>query len=458
MAERTVAEFQKDQAQQISRQVIRQCEEREQKMQASWQRQWDTAHGHLVAILRLLDQDFDEACEKTAHPLDKYNDDDLSYLVQVRIRALKSTLASHRKDNDTATLRNQLENINEKYQQLSHAHSSLQDENKQLDDQLTNLKAHLAALRQAQKDVLVQPQNTALMNPSLAAQETEKVLPEWMKGWRSSKTYDRTSLAVLVMGETGKTLRPSIIKMMASKLSLSPDNNSLDGAISRIMVGIPKEVDETQKDKYQSEIRNEPGNDNVALGLIEEIDGISTLGSSAGGNYPDVLRLTAKGRLAYQLLTGLEPKDSEYEQLLRFHSTPEHTILNIQAAEMLEEEGYQIQGRVQEIRLSNGGSFIPDITAVDRKTGEMIFVEVERDVHKDQGTRKQKWINLYEASNGNLYVFCDNLNCQRLIQGEINLALAGLAFNSFLTNLHGLRNGKRSEKDGSIWLSMKRGK
>jgi hypothetical protein len=117
-----------------------------------------------------------------------------------------------------------------------------------------------------------------------------------------------------------------------------------------------------------------------------------------------------------------------------------------------------VQGQVQEIRPSNGGTFIPDITAADTKTGEVIFVEVERDVHKDQGTRKQKWINLYEASNGNIYVFCDNLSCQRVVQAEINMALGGLAYNSYLTNLHGLRTGKRSGKDGGIWLSIKQGK
>ena len=120
--------------------------------------------------------------------------------------------------------------------------------------------------------------------------------------------------------------------------------------------------------------------------------------------------------------------------------------------------GYLIKGQVQEIQLSNGGSFIPDISAIDPTTGELIFIEVERDVHKDKMARKQKWINLYEASNGNLYVFCDNLTGQRAIQGEINLALGGLNYNSFLTNLHGLRNGKRSEKDGGIWLSVRRGK
>ncbi|MHB8136700.1 MAG: hypothetical protein ACYDH1_21015, partial [Anaerolineaceae bacterium] len=151
------------------------------------------------------------------------------------------------------------------------------------------------------------------------------------------------------------------------------------------------------------------------------------------------------------------PIENEFDMLIRHHSSPEHTILNIQAGEILVEEGYQIRGRAQSINLSNGETYIPDIIAVDPKTGEVIFIEVERDVSKDQISRKQKWMKFYEASNGNLFVFCDNLNCQRTIQGEINLALGGLAYNSFLTNLHGIRNGKRAEKDGSIWFSQRRG-
>ena len=161
---------------------------------------------------------------------------------------------------------------------------------------------------------------------------------------------------------------------------------------------------------------------------------------------------------SFLALTGQIPKENEYDRPVCLHSSPEHTILNIQAAEILVEEGYQLRGQAQEILLANGETLIPDIIASDPKNGEVIFIEVERDVNKDQMSRKQKWMKLYEASNGILNVFCDNLNCQRAIQGEINLALGGLEYNSFLTNLHGLRKGKRSEKDGSIWLSQLRGK
>ncbi len=50
-----------------------------------------------------------------------------------------------------------------------------------------------------------------------------------------------------------------------------------------------------------------------------------------------------------------------------------------------------------------------------------------------QKVGKTKWMMFYETSNGNLNVFCDNLNCQRAIQKEINLAFSGLNYNSFLT-------------------------
>jgi hypothetical protein len=256
-----------------------------------------------------------------------------------------------------------------------------------------------------------------------------------MNAWRETKAFERTASVILVMGDTGKALRPSITNEMAKRLTLSVDNNSLDDAVSRLM-------------SDEGEVRPI---------LIKRIEGISDQGSSSGGVSPDILRLTKNGEAAYQVLSGQVPKENQYDRLIRCHSSAEHTILNIQAAEVLEENGYQIKGQAREIQLNNGSSFIPDIVVIEPSTGELIFIEVERDVHKDQMTRKQKWINLYEASNGNLYVFCDNLTCQRMVQSEINISLSGLVFNSFLTNLHGLRNGKRSEK-GGIWLSEKRNK
>ena len=437
MAEISLEDFQRNQSVRISRDIIGQSEEHEQKMQTNWQKTWETAHQHLVKLLRFLDQDYDEACEKSNHPLEKLADDDLAYLIHIRMRALMDEVKRKEKPGEVNEIRRQLKELGQKYAELEQVNMGLVEVNKKLQDENNNLNAHLSALRQAQKDVL----NQTVTGPRSVAEVpvapgNSASLPPWIKSWQASKGFEKSSVAILVMGDTGKALRPSITKEMAKRLSLSMDNNSLDEAVSRLL--------------------NEE--ENIHPVLIEKIEGMPEQGSSSGGNSPDVLRLTEEGKLTYQALAGHEPIGNEYDRLIRCHSSPEHTILNIQVAEFLVDAGYLIKGQVQEIQLSNGGSFIPDISAIDPTTGELIFIEVERDVHKDKMARKQKWINLYEASNGSLYVFCDNLTGQRAIQGEINLALGELKYNSNLTNLHGLRNGKRSEKDGGIWLSVRRGK
>jgi hypothetical protein len=383
--------------------------------------------------LRFLDQDYDESCEKATRPLESFSDDDLAYLIHVRLRAMQGDASKKEKPNEIIEVKRSLQELTQKYSDLEQTLLAIQDLNKKLLAEKSALEAHLSALRQVQKDVVsleIHSPNMVTDNPG-----TLTNIPDWIKTWKESKIFEKTSTAILVMGEMGVALRPTIIKLMAKRLSLSAANKNLDEALNWLM---------TTEDKS-------------CPILIELVGGVLEQGSSSGGNQPEVLHLTQDGKAAYQVLSGKPPKENEFDMLLRHHSSPEHTILNIQAGEILVEEGYQIRGRAQSINLSNGETYIPDIVAVDPKTGEVIFIEVERDVSKDQISRKQKWMKFYEASNGNLFVFCDNLNCQRSIQGEINLALGGLAYNSFLTNLHGIRNGKRAEKDGSIWFSQRRG-
>lgn len=438
MVDLTLEEFQRNQSIRISRDIIGQSEVHEQKMQTNAQKLWENAHKQLVALLRFLDQDYDESCEKAIRPLESFSDDDLAYLIHVRLRTIQSNSSKKEKRVETDDVKQKLKELSQKYGELESINLVILETNKRLQSEKDALDAHVSALRQVQKDAsdqeILSEQPVAKPNGELCDISS---IPEWMKTWQESKSFEKTSAAVLVVGDTGIALRPSIIKQMARRLSLSEENYSLDEAVSRLM--------------GSGELGLNPA-------MIAEIEGTPKQGSSTGGNYPDVLRLTKEGIIAYQLITGQVSKENEYDRLICFHSSPEHTILNIQAAEILLQAGYQIQAQVQEIRLSDGGKFIPDITLVDPKTGEVIFVEVERDAHKNRLSRKQKWINFHEVSNGNLYVFCDNLTCQRTIQEEINTSLGNLKYNSFLTNLNGLRDKKRSKKDGSIWLTKWNGK
>lgn len=421
-------EFQRKQSIRITRDIIGQSEEHEQRMQAASQKLWENAHKHLVALLRFLDQDYDESCEKANRPLESFSDDDLAYLIQVRLHAVRRDSSKQGIQDEAIDVKNALNELSQRYGELEQALLTVEEKNKKLLDEKSALEVHLSALRQIQAPIEEQPQTVPVQTN---AQDGISV-PDWITAWRKTKLFEKTSTAIILMGETGVALRPSLIKQMAARLSLSGENKGLDEAVNWLM-------------------RPE---DSLFPALAEEIVGLCEQGSSAGGNLPTVLRLTEAGKNAYQLLTGKVALESRFDSLLKRHASPEHTILNIQVLEVLVEEGYQIRGQAQSIQLPDG-SYIPDIVAVDPRTGEMIFIEVERDVHKDKISRKQKWMRAYEASNGNVYVFCDNLACQRAVQAEINLALEGLAYRSYLTNLHGIWNGKRSVKDKSIWLSQK---
>jgi hypothetical protein len=436
MDEIALAEYQRKMSAQVCREIIRQSQEHEQIMEEKAQKLWENAHNQLVDFLRYLDQDYSEACERGGCPLKSFSDDDLAYLIHIRLRALQPNISINEIQNENISVKKDLVDLGKKYSDLGQELISFQEANKSLQVKYDALESHLAALRQVHKNAVDPTSQT--QEPKINGMSdlnNSNPMPDWIKSWKKLKTFEKASTAILVMGETGLALRPSIINEMAKRLSLSEANKNLDEALNWLLTP----------------------DDNTLPVLIEIIKGIPDQGSSSGGNQPAVLHLTPDGRIAYQSLSGKIPAGNEYDILINYHSSPEHTILNIQASEILMEAGYLIRGKAQEIQLSNGETYIPDIIAADPKTGELIFVEIERDVHKDRISRKQKWMKLYEASNGNLFVFCDNLNCQRAIQGEINLALSGLVYNSFLTNLHGIRKGKRSEKDGSIWLSQRCG-
>jgi hypothetical protein len=382
VVDHSLEEFQRNQAHGISHEIIMQSGQNEQRMQANWREQWETAHGNLIALLRTLDKDYDESCEKSNHPLEDFTDNDLSYLIQARLRSLMDVIKGGEQSVDAQEYQLRIDNLVKHTALLEGENGELKEEIKSIRIENESLVAHLSALHQVQI-TSVKIDQAGICEDKIPVIENEKTLPKWFSIWRSSKGFERSSIAILVMGETGQALRPSITREMARRLSLSVDNHSLDEAINRILTS----------------------EENIHPAFMEKIEAIPEKGSSSGGNHPDVLRLTPDGKLVYQILSGKVSMENEYERLIRFHSSPEHTILNMQAVEILNEAGYRIQGQVQEIQLFDGSTYIPDIYVVDPKTGELLFIEVERDTKKDYLARKQKWMKQYEASNGSSCMF-----------------------------------------------------
>lgn len=432
----TLAEQQAAQANRISDEMTRQSIEHQQTLQASAEQKWKIAHQGLVEIVRSLDADYYDACQKSGHAIEGFDDEALHQWIVIRVKSLQTRLLQTMRPDNSAILQNQLDDAIQRIEDHQQEEKRLRKVIQELQTENQQLSTHLHAIQQVQRQENIQEEPQGGPQPRdqpESGQDTESE-PDWIKEWRSGRTFAKESAALILMGETGKSLRPSLIELLAKKLNLSPGNSSLSETINRLI----------HFDTYG--------------GLVEVLHVFEQAGASTGGNHPDVLRLTERGQLAYQALTGKPSSENEYERLLRRHKSPEHTLLNIQAADVLEEiGGYRIAEQAPDIQLPDGSLFIPDLVAADLRTGEMIFVEVERDAGKDRGARLRKWKNVLNATNGNIYVVCDNVGCERAIQTEINQALGDARFNSHLTNINSLRKGKRAQ-DGGMWLSVRRGR
>ena len=434
MAGDPLATHQSEQANRISDEMIRQSIEHQQTIQASAEQRWKKAHEALGQIVRHLDSDYFDACQKSGHAIEGFDDEALHHWIVVRIKSLQNRLSQATRPDNSLALQNSLDEALKMIEALQKEEKQLQETIQGLRIENQQLSFHLHAIQQVQRPVSPVPESQAPSSQDSKQEDPPKATsdPEWIQEWRSARTFSKESAALILMGETGKCLRPSLIELLAKKLNLASTNSSLSETFNRLI------------------------NFDTGGGLIEVLDVFQQSGASTGGNHPDILRLTDRGRLAYQVFTGSAPIENEYERLIRRHKSPEHTVLNIQAAEALEEfGGYRITEQAPDIQLPDGGLFIPDLVAVDQRSGEMIFVEVERDANKDWGARVRKWKNVLNATNGNIYVVCDNISCERAIQAEINQALGDVQFNSRLTNLNSLRKGKRSQ-DGGVWLSVRK--
>jgi hypothetical protein len=126
-------------------------------------------------------------------------------------------------------------------------------------------------------------------------------------------------------------------------------------------------------------------------------------------------------------------------------------LLNLEAADLLTQAGYEILAHGHRHFLDGVRQAVPDLIA--RKDGKLIYIEVERSGKKSR--RPEKWVNLHELTDGNLYVFCQYEASQEQIAEEVQKTLRerNLASRLTLTNLEALRWGQRGP-GGSLWLEQ----
>jgi multidrug efflux pump subunit AcrA (membrane-fusion protein) len=388
---------------------------------------WRKAQRILVGLLESFAPEEVDQRLKSGRPLDHLPVDELEQLVRQQVGNRLHQAQSLLKESQTAQ---RVQNLRDQLEKLIAQVDELRQENKQLQDQINQLQAekidHLNQLAALQAVSSQEQQSSVVDEPGQSSQEGIKPPePDWMATWRQAETFERDAGILKMIAETGLARRPLIESQAADMLGIKKPGGSIQALLSRLM----------------------------DLNLIETFRPWTSEGAGTGGRFPDLVRLAERGQMAYWLLTGENPSVNEYDLLLERHVSPEHTLLNLQAADVLREAGYQVNLTAPDVKLPDGGLFKPDLVLIDDQ-GSLLFVEVERDTDKNIEQRQSKWRNFYQASGGKLFVVCDNRSCMRNIRSEINYCLGNRSLVVSLTNLADLQTGKRGEGD-RIWLDVK---
>ena len=391
---------------------------------------WQQAQRALVSLLESFAPEEVDRRLKTGQPLDNLRVEELASLISQQLNASLRKSQDMKKGTgnpeDLQTVKSQLLTNQSEIDRLRSENHRYSEENQTLRGERDGLINQLVALQQVSADqaqkIVPNPNGH---HPTESPQNSGAPEPDWMTAWRKTETFDRDVTVLRLLGETGLARRPLIELKAAERLGIRKAGGSLQALLNRF----------------------------ERLHLIELFRPWDNGGAKTGGRTPDLVRLSERGRLAYWLLAGSDPVQNEYDALLARHVTPEHTLLNLQAADFLRDAEYQVNPFPPDIHLPDGSLFRPDLIAIDpdRKT---LYVEVEVEANKNHEQRQAKWHNSLQASGGQIYVFCDNRSCMRSIRSEINFCLGRQAGQCYLTNLADLQAGKRAA-DGGIWLDVR---
>ncbi len=244
----------------------------------------------------------------------------------------------------------------------------------------------------------------------------------WLEKWKITGTFERDSACLKLIGETGLSRRPVIEKKLAEMFGIQSIGGSIAGLIERMQEMGLIQIFRPWKEGSHPSIR--------------------------GGHYPDLIRLTQKGMFIYPVLFQATPMGCEYDILLPMHVTPEHTLLNLYAEDILRDAGYELVTIAPDILLPNAHRFKPDLVVRD-SDGNILYVEVERDTRKS--LREHKWQNAHSAGGGKIYVICENRTCMSTIRNEVEYTIVD--YTLYISNIPDLLAGKRGENE-SVWMEV----
>ena len=138
--------------------------------------------------------------------------------------SLQNRLSQATRPDDALALQSSLDDAVRKIDTLQLEEKKLREGIQILMNENFQLSTHLHAIQQVQRPINPAPESqaTSSQDPKYADPSDTASDPDWIKEWRSGRTFSKESAALILMGETGKCLRPSLIELLAKSLAWRP--------------------------------------------------------------------------------------------------------------------------------------------------------------------------------------------------------------------------------------------
>lgn len=199
------------------------------------------------------------------------------------------------------------------------------------------------------------------------------------------------SMAQQSMENTVRLLLPTLTDTEKKIIELVGDGMSVSVEIKKAM------VNSAGKSTSHNYMRG------LALdkGLLDYRDDVNFPGTKNVTLY----RLSAKGKIAYRIITGNEPNESELDRLMRYHATPEHGygIRACQRLFMRSDRYTDVQMFANEIKLSDGVAYRPDLVCTRYEDGKKIVEYFEYERYKQN-------VQEYFIKFGKMAMLTDEIN------------------------------------------------
>lgn len=394
----------------ITKSVFNDLLETQTRLRDEAERRWLTARKFILEIAGDVAGEWLYEKQRSGADLDRIPLDVLTSVIREHVTHLAAQTSSGPVRVADPDLRQKYSQLTENYRQAEIRIAEVESENK-------NLAAFIRQMSQNNQKSQTKPLSgaeTAFIVPDIT------LLPNFYLEWTYEKFFEREAYILRLMGETGLARAPELKKAIIEQFEMGNRSSSADDTLTSLL-----------KRGFVTDSSTEGG-------LV--------------GRPPGLIELTPLGQVVYLLLTGKKSVDSEFA-IKKDHKTDAHTRLNLKAKDWLEKAGYEILEHAPIIQAS-GYVFNPDM--VVRRNGRTLYIEVERESSKGNQDRGAKWRNFFQFTNGQMYIFCENIKAQRAVIREVNSALRQDLEHAqvFLCNL-----GQMSEKilkdTGDVWTSTR---